>query len=69
MIGLTNDPPEQDLVDIKLFSELIRVERALVQNQSVVEALAWCGENRGTLKKIKVCNRVVFYRIDFGLLV
>ena len=51
---------EQDLVDLKLFSELVRVERALVDRQSVAEALAWCGENRGTLKKIKVCGRVVF---------
>ncbi|CAD6564741.1 MAG: GID complex subunit containing RING finger motif [Tremellales sp. Tagirdzhanova-0007] len=43
----------EDLVDLKLFSELVRVERALVDRQSVAEALAWCGENRGTLKKIK----------------
>jgi macrophage erythroblast attacher len=41
-------------VDIKLFAELIRIERALEDKQSVTEALAWCGENRGTLKKTKV---------------
>lgn len=41
----------QTLVDIKLFSELMRIENALVEKHSCVEALAWCGENRGTLKK------------------
>ncbi len=41
----------QSLVDIKLFNELIRIETALLEKHSVAEALAWCGENRGTLKK------------------
>ncbi|KAJ9105393.1 hypothetical protein QFC21_001763 [Naganishia friedmannii] len=40
-------------VDIALFQECARIERALVKKQSCVEALAWCGENRGTLKKTK----------------
>ena len=44
----------QQLVDIKLFAELSRIEYALIYNHSVTEALAWCGENRGTLKKTKV---------------
>jgi macrophage erythroblast attacher len=44
----------QHFTDTKLFAELIKVETALVQKQSVAEALAWCGENRGTLKKTKV---------------
>jgi macrophage erythroblast attacher len=39
------------LVDIKLFAELVRIETALVEKHSCTEALAWCGENRGTLKK------------------
>lgn len=39
---------------MKLFAELVRIETALVEKQSVAEALAWCGENRGTLKKTKV---------------
>jgi len=42
------------LVDVKLFAELHRIGQALVDNHSVTEALAWCGENRGTLKKTKV---------------
>jgi len=46
-------------VDVKLFAELVRVERALVDKQSVAEALAWCGENRGTLKKTKACRRLL----------
>lgn len=41
-------------MDLKLFAELVKIETALVDNQSVTEALAWCGENRGTLKKTKV---------------
>lgn len=44
----------QELVDIKLFAELVKIETALMEKHSVVEALAWCGENRGTLKKTKV---------------
>ncbi|KAK8864402.1 hypothetical protein IAR55_001650 [Kwoniella newhampshirensis] len=43
----------ESLVDIKLFAELTRIERALVGKRSCSEALAWCGENRGTLKKTK----------------
>ncbi|KAL7421594.1 GID complex subunit containing RING finger motif [Cryptotrichosporon argae] len=42
----------ESLVDIKLFTELLRIEEALVARQSAAEALAWCGENRGTLKKM-----------------
>jgi macrophage erythroblast attacher len=42
------------MVDTKLFAELNKIETALIEKQSVVDALAWCGENRGTLKKTKV---------------
>ncbi|KAK1924211.1 putative negative regulation of gluconeogenesis-related protein [Papiliotrema laurentii] len=41
----------ESLVDIKLFAELNKIEKALVEKHSCTEALAWCGENRGTLKK------------------
>ncbi|WVW83918.1 hypothetical protein I302_105940 [Kwoniella bestiolae CBS 10118] len=41
------------LVDIKLFAELSKIETALIEKHSCAEALAWCGENRGTLKKTK----------------
>ncbi|WVQ99417.1 hypothetical protein IAU59_006551 [Kwoniella sp. CBS 9459] len=41
------------LVDVKLFAELAKIENALVEKHSCTEALAWCGENRGTLKKTK----------------
>nr|XP_019010977.1 uncharacterized protein I206_04282 [Kwoniella pini CBS 10737]OCF49758.1 hypothetical protein I206_04282 [Kwoniella pini CBS 10737] len=43
----------EPLVDIKLFTELTKIENALIDKHSCVEALAWCGENRGTLKKTK----------------
>ncbi|WWC89360.1 uncharacterized protein L201_004282 [Kwoniella dendrophila CBS 6074] len=43
----------EPLVDIKLFAELNKIENALIENHSCAEALAWCGENRGTLKKTK----------------
>lgn len=46
----------ENLVDIKLFAELVRIEMALMDKQSCTEALAWCGENRGTLKKQAVSN-------------
>lgn len=41
-------------MDIKLFAELAKIENALVEKHSCTEGLAWCGENRGTLKKTKV---------------
>lgn len=44
----------EDLVDIGLFAECHRIEEALTDRQSCSEALAWCGENRGTLKKTQV---------------
>lgn len=46
----------EQLVDLKLFAELLRIQKALVENRSVTEALAWCGENRGSLKKTKVSS-------------
>ncbi|WOO85632.1 Macrophage erythroblast attacher [Vanrija pseudolonga] len=41
----------ESLVDLKLFAELTKIEKALLEKNSCAEALAWCGENRGTLKK------------------
>lgn len=41
----------ENLVDVKLFAELVRIESALIEKHSCAEGLAWCGENRGTLKK------------------
>ncbi|KAL0063318.1 GID complex subunit containing RING finger motif [Marasmius tenuissimus] len=40
------------LVDISLFSDIRRIEGAL-QNHSCTEALAWCSENKSTLRKSK----------------
>ncbi|KAG0143985.1 hypothetical protein CROQUDRAFT_660506 [Cronartium quercuum f. sp. fusiforme G11] len=40
------------LVDAPLFAELARIELALV-GHSCTEALAWCKENSGTLKKMQ----------------
>lgn len=39
----------EELVDIKLFAELAKIENALVEKHSCTEGLAWCGENRGTV--------------------
>lgn len=52
----------QNQVDVALFQECARIGSALVNKQSCTEALAWCGENRGTLKKTKVslCLVAVF---------
>lgn len=36
-----------------LFTELARIERSIA-NGSCTEALSFCGENRGSLKKAKV---------------
>ncbi|KAJ9116612.1 hypothetical protein QFC20_000545 [Naganishia adeliensis] len=43
----------ENQVDVALFQECARIGSALVDKQSCTEALAWCGENRGTLKKTK----------------
>ncbi len=49
----------EDLVDLGLWEECSRIERGLRRGEGVGEALGWCGENRGTLKKMKVsaCRR------------
>lgn len=40
-------------MDIDLFLELVQIEASLASG-SCTEALAWCGENRGSLKKTAV---------------
>lgn len=40
------------LVDIELFSDITRIEDAL-HKRSCTEALAWCSENKATLRKMK----------------
>ena len=42
----------QKLVDIDLFSDIHRIEDAL-RRHSCTEALAWCSENKATLRKAK----------------
>ncbi|KAF8323531.1 CTLH/CRA C-terminal to lish motif domain-containing protein [Cantharellus anzutake] len=42
----------QTLVDIDLFAEIRRIRRAL-ERHSCLEALAWCNENKVSLRKIK----------------
>lgn len=44
----------EGLVDLQLFIECHKIEEALTSKRSCAEALAWCGENRGTLKKTQV---------------
>lgn len=51
----------ENLVDVGLFTECARIEKALVEKESCTEALAWCGENRGTLKKTKVRSPLVWF--------
>jgi hypothetical protein len=46
-------------VDLDLFSEIHRVERAL-KNHSCAEALAWCSENKASLRKLKVRCRDIY---------
>ena len=45
----------QTLVDIDLFMDIHRIERALFQH-SCTEAIAWCGENKTALRKIRVSS-------------
>ncbi|KIK68605.1 hypothetical protein GYMLUDRAFT_68454 [Collybiopsis luxurians FD-317 M1] len=40
------------LVDLDLFSDIRRIERAL-SDHSCAEALAWCSENKASLRKVK----------------
>jgi macrophage erythroblast attacher len=42
------------MVDIQLFAQSERIEEAL-RNHSCKECLAWCNENRSSLRKMKVC--------------
>lgn len=55
-----------DLVDVGVFEECGRIERALKQGQTS-DALAWCVENKGGLKKINVCLLTYQYRTSHGI--
>jgi macrophage erythroblast attacher len=44
--------PPKGLVDIELFMDIRRIEDDL-RNQSCIEALAWCSENKAALRKAK----------------
>jgi len=52
----------EDLVDVDVFVQCARIETSLKRG-STTECLAWCSENRNTLRKIKVS----FYQVDFSL--
>lgn len=41
------------MVDIQLFAQSEKIEEAL-RNHSCKECLAWCNENRSSLRKMKV---------------
>jgi hypothetical protein len=47
----------QTLVDIDLFTDIRRIETALA-HQSCTEALAWCSENKASLRKAKVAPTI-----------
>lgn len=49
----------QTLVDIDLFMDIHRIERALFRH-SCTEAIAWCSENKTALRKIKVSHELRF---------
>lgn len=48
----------EDLVDVDVFVQCARIEASLKRG-STTECLAWCSENRNTLKK----NKVGFYQV------
>jgi macrophage erythroblast attacher len=48
------------MVDLQLFAQSEKIEEAL-RNHSCKECLAWCNENRSSLRKMKV--RV--FSVDF----
>lgn len=56
----------QSIVDLELFREIHRVEEALRQYRCS-EALAWCNENKNSLKKIKAS--FAYYLTVFELIV
>ncbi|KAJ1569429.1 GID complex subunit containing RING finger motif [Nowakowskiella sp. JEL0078] len=49
---LANDAGIQELVDIELFAQARKIEDGL-RRKSCAECLAWCGDNRSSLRKMK----------------
>lgn len=54
--ALAKDKNIQDLVDVETFVQMSRIRESL-QNGRVVEALAWCNENKKELRKLEVSKR------------
>ncbi|KAF5389545.1 hypothetical protein D9757_004169 [Collybiopsis confluens] len=56
----------EPLVDLDLFSDIRRVEHAL-SDHSCTEALAWCSENKASLRKVKASNATQSNTLEFDL--
>ena len=57
--GLAERTEIEDLVDIEAFQQCTRICKSL-QQMKTQEALAWCGENKQTLKKMNVSNSIQY---------
>lgn len=55
---LASEKGMENLVDVETFVAMSRIREALL-NQSVVEALAWCTENKKELRKMDVSRAVL----------
>lgn len=47
------------MVDIQLFAQSERIEESL-RNHSCKECLAWCSENKSSLRKMKVSGLFIY---------
>ena len=57
--ALADDRDMRDLVDVETFVAMSRIQESL-RGGSVVEALAWCNDNKKELRKMDVCPRFLF---------
>lgn len=44
----------EELVDVEVFVQCARIEKSLREGKSTAECLAWCAENKNSLRKQKV---------------
>lgn len=65
--ALATEKRIQDLVDVEIFESVNRIEKSLRIDNKVDMALAWCADNKSTLKKLQIKARSDYFKLESEL--